>query len=125
VSNVVKNGKHNSHSDDDSDVAWEEDQSHKDSSDIGSEEKEDQRLEISTAPYTLEINLPMTAVGVETADNKIVLQAIREISAHLISHALPTLEGWREVYIYVYIRVCIRVCMHVCVYMCTYVYKYT
>jgi hypothetical protein len=91
--NAEKDGEYKNYSDDDSDVAWEED--HENSSDTGKEE-EDQRLEISTAPYTLEIHLPMTAAGVETADNSIVLQALREISGHMTAHALPALEQWRE-----------------------------
>ena len=37
----------------------------------------------------------MTAMGVETADNAIVLQTLREISNHLTSFALPTLTKWR------------------------------
>lgn len=86
----IKDDEHNNHSDDDNDVAWEDDQSHENDS------EEDQNLEISTAPYTLEIHLPMTAAGVETADNAIVLQALREISAHLTTHALPALEDWRR-----------------------------
>lgn len=82
----------NSVSDDDNDdVAWEDASVPYDDH----EDSEENQADIITAPYTLSIMLPMTAMGVETADNAIVLQTLREISTHLTSFALPTLTKWR------------------------------
>jgi hypothetical protein len=77
--------------DDDDDVAWEDASVPYDDS----EDAEENQADIITAPYTLSIMLPMTAMGVETADNAIVLQTLREISTHLTSFALPILTKWR------------------------------
>lgn len=77
--------------DDDDDVAWEDASVPYDDS----EDVEENLADIVTAPYTLSIMLPMTAMGVETADNAIVLQTLREISTHLTSFALPILTKWR------------------------------
>ena len=77
--------------DDDDDVAWEDASVPYD--DV--EEVEESQAETVIAPFTLSIRLPMTAMGVETADNAIILQALREISNHLTSFALPTLTKWR------------------------------
>jgi hypothetical protein len=77
--------------DDDDDVAWEDASAPYDDS----EGAEENQADIITAPYTLSIMLPMTAMGVETADNAIVLQTLREISTHLTFFALPILTKWR------------------------------
>ena len=77
--------------DDDDDVAWEDDAENK----SDSEDDDSQRQTVS-APYTIEIHLPMTAAGIQNADNAIVVQTIREINNHLRSHALPLLNDWRE-----------------------------
>lgn len=76
--------------DDDDDVAWEDASVPHDDPD----DAEENQADVITAPYTLSIMLPMTAMGVETADNAIVLQTLREISTHLTSFALPTLTKW-------------------------------
>ena len=77
--------------DDDDDVAWE------DASMPNDDFADDEEIEAETviAPFTLSIMLPMTAMGVATADNAVVLQTLKEISNHLTSFALPTLTKWR------------------------------
>ena len=76
---------------DDDDVVWEDGVDDSDHEDL-----DDHQAEITSAPFTIEINLPMTAAGVETADNAIVLQTLREITSHLTTHSLPILSEWRE-----------------------------
>ena len=78
--------------DDDDDVAWE------DASVPNDDLEDDEEIEAEAviAPFTLSIMLPMTAMGVATADNAVVLQTLKEISNHLTSFALPTLTKWRE-----------------------------
>lgn len=77
--------------DDDDDVVWEDGVDESDN-----EDSDEHHAEITSAPFTIEINLPMTAAGVETADNAIVLQTLRELSSHLRTHSLPILSEWRE-----------------------------
>lgn len=77
---------------DEDDVAW-EDESEKE---VDTEEDDEAHIETLSAPYTIEINLPMTAAGIQNADNVIILQTIREITNHLNIHALPLLSDWRE-----------------------------
>jgi hypothetical protein len=84
------NALENDDDDDDDDVAWEDD-------DEGVEVVEEDQVEVSMAPYTLQIIVPTTAVGVESADNAIVLHTLREIASHLTLHALPALQEWRKV----------------------------
>jgi hypothetical protein len=79
-----------SRNDDDDDVVWEDGVD-----DSDHEDQDEHQAEITSAPFTIEINLPMTAAGVETADNAIVLQTLREITSHLTTHALPILSEWR------------------------------
>ena len=79
---------------DDDDVAWEDDAENESASE--DEDDDDVRRQTVSAPYTIEIHLPMTAAGIQNADNAIVVQIIREINNHLRSHALPLLSDWRE-----------------------------
>lgn len=81
----------NANNDDDDDVVWEDGVD-----DIDHEDLDEHQAEITSAPFTIQINLPMTAAGIETADNAIVMQTLREITSHLTIHSLPVLSEWRE-----------------------------
>jgi hypothetical protein len=87
----VANSCNDANDNDDDDVVWEDGVDDSDHEDL-----DEHQAEITSAPFTIEINLPMTAAGVETADNAIVLQTLREITSHLTTHALPILSEWRE-----------------------------
>lgn len=85
------NDNTNNDDDDDDDVVWEDGVDDSDHEDL-----DEHQAEITSAPFTIEINLPMTAAGIETADNAIVMQTLREITSHLTIHSLPILSEWRE-----------------------------
>ena len=86
--------------DDNEDVAWEDAAEDDNSTDNGecNDVINDDNLTMDTnmTPFTLEIRLPMTASGIETSDNAIIMQTLREITNHLTIHALPIMREWRE-----------------------------
>lgn len=50
------------------------------------------------APYTLQITLSTTARELETADNSVLVQTIRELSRFLARSAVPRLLHYKEVF---------------------------
>lgn len=100
VNELSDNDDKNDVADDNEDVAWEDavdDENSTDHGDYDDDINDDNvTMDMNMTPFTLEIRLPMTASGIETCDNAIIMQTLREITNHLTIHALPILREWRE-----------------------------